>query len=155
VNPPNSQHAELQLEATIADVFAILSSAEMRALRELEPSGAATSVGVDFRGPLSGRLTLQCTRDLVDELTRTLLALEAEPTDRERLDTLGEVANILCGNLLPRLCGATYEFRVLPPDQRVSRLPVLAVNRMHFGSGDIEVSLQVDAVADGCPADAA
>ncbi|QKE83500.1 chemotaxis protein CheX [Arthrobacter sp. NEB 688] len=56
---------------------------------------------VDIHGTWSGSVVVSCTRDVASDLTRDLLALPAGlPPDADEVrDALGEIANIVAGNV--------------------------------------------------------
>lgn len=58
---------------------------------------------VDFQGPVSGSLEIGFSGSLATELTANMLG--AEPPVEVALigDALGEIANVVCGNLVPSL----------------------------------------------------
>lgn len=43
------------------------------------------------------------------------MLVDRDPSERQLEDALGEVANVICGNLLPAIAGSTEIFRLDPP----------------------------------------
>jgi len=81
---------------------------------------AAASI-VRFQGPCTGELQIACTQDVLDDLTMNLLGDPAAVTEQLQQDALGEVANIVCGNLLPHVFGNDAVFDLdRPQPQDVS-----------------------------------
>lgn len=76
------------------------------------PEATAT---VDFRGPIDGRLEISVAGGLLPVLAANMLGQNDVPTDREQLDALGEVANVICGNVLPKLAGSVEVFHIDAP----------------------------------------
>jgi two-component system chemotaxis response regulator CheY len=76
------------------------------------PLEAATEVR--FRGPRQGRLIVAADSGLYATLAANMLALdEADP--RQRQDALGEMANVICGNLVPLLGAERGDFELEAP----------------------------------------
>lgn len=94
---------------------------------DLEPaqSEAPFEAGaiVRFHGPLEGRLTVCLFGDVLSALSRNMLADVENPSREMQLDTLKEVANVICGNLLPLVAGADAVFDLNPPDIVTSAEP--------------------------------
>ncbi len=87
-----------------------------------EASGPWRQAAVEFAGPFSGRLTLRVADAMVPELAVNMLGLESGPaTPVQERDTLAELANVICGNLLPLVATPQDVFnvgapRVTPPE---------------------------------------
>ena len=73
-----------------------------------------------FSGPFSGRLCLAAPQEMCPEIAANVLGLE--PDDefvRERPgDSLKELLNVTCGNLLPALAGEEPVFDLTVPELR-------------------------------------
>lgn len=81
--------------------------------RDGEPPRAAIEIG--FSGPFSGSVVLRAYGSLLDEIASTMTAADGTVDDDTIGDALGEIANVVCGNLLPELVDAHLEFDVHPP----------------------------------------
>lgn len=68
---------------------------------------------ISYAGPATGWLRLTVSRCLLEPLAEAMVGAMASPEQQH--DALGEVANVMCGNLLPLLSGSTAEFRVGTP----------------------------------------
>ncbi len=68
-----------------------------------------------FTGPLDGQLLLRVSENLLPELAANMLGEDDQRPESERWDALGEVANVVCGNLLPGLAGNKAVFRLQAP----------------------------------------
>src|SRR5690349_11017779 len=106
----------LAAAATTFESLAMLpSSATLSAAEAAAP--IAFGVRVDFEGPLRGRLELHVTADVACCVAENMLglpiALDADATLVR--DALGEVANVVCGNVLPELAGRDAVFRLGAP----------------------------------------
>ncbi len=58
---------------------------------------------VDFRGPVSGWFDVRLTDDVVDEVAANMLGLDGNVPDDDKRDAVGEIANVICGNVVPAL----------------------------------------------------
>ncbi|MDP7287703.1 MAG: chemotaxis protein CheX [Phycisphaerae bacterium] len=74
-------------------------------------------VSVTFDGPFSGRLTISVSESMLGELAANMLGVMGadETTTDQRHDALRELANVVCGNLLPKLAGVDPVFNVHQP----------------------------------------
>jgi CheY-specific phosphatase CheX len=114
-----------------------------------EPTMAAE---VAFTGPQAGCLRLTIPRRLAAPLAGNMLGLEDEqPTPEQQADALGEMANVICGNLLPALAGDDAVFDVLAPkvlDDKAAEPPNPAARTsISFAEGWAEVALHLTEVA--------
>jgi chemotaxis protein CheX len=75
---------------------------------------------VVFKGPMPGALEVQLTRSLLSELTQNMLGEEEASDEAVWADALGEVANVICGNILPQIAGPTAVFDLESPQVEVS-----------------------------------
>jgi len=78
----------------------------------------AVGVGVRFDGPLRGRLELRVSGDVARCVAENMLGVDALDLDADGAlvrDALGEVANVVCGNLLPEIAGRDAVFRLDAP----------------------------------------
>jgi CheY-specific phosphatase CheX len=104
---------------------------------------------VEFSGSIQGVLGLSADRTTVLSHTASLLGVaEAEAPDDEAPAVIGELANVICGVMLPHLC-STGEFRIAPPriytDEYgvglIEGMPVL--RRFELAEGGLSVGLSV------------
>jgi hypothetical protein len=148
---------QTRLEGLLAqvaeDTFAsmtFLLPAELPAGAEDSP-GPSRWASVDFAGPFGGRLTLAVPQALVPALAANMLGLEGErPTPLQERDALAELANVICGNLLPIVATPQDVFnvgspRVAPPDVRPpeSEEPPAAAVRVCFEEGCVRLELRI------------
>jgi CheY-specific phosphatase CheX len=75
------------------------------------------AVEVRFAGPFSGAMELGMSGPVIDEAAVNMLGIEegAELSAEQRQDAFKELANVVCGNLLPAIGGEAREFAVHPP----------------------------------------
>ena len=85
-----------------------------------EQANAAFQVGVciDFHGPLSGSLVLQLNGDILPVLTTNMLGEDELPPLSLQHDALKELANVVCGNLLPLISHSDAIFDLGEPQIR-------------------------------------
>jgi chemotaxis protein CheY-P-specific phosphatase CheC len=77
-----------------------------------EPSVGAV---VSFNGPFSGKLLVRVTRNIMPVLSANMLGDDEPPDARMEQDAIGEIANVICGNLLPTIAGAEAIFHLESP----------------------------------------
>jgi CheY-specific phosphatase CheX len=75
----------------------------------------AVAVEVGFDGETAGALIVQLCGDILGDLAANMLGQEEAPEERLQLDALGEVANVICGNVLPTLAGGQAVYRLEAP----------------------------------------
>ncbi len=129
-------------------------------LQEPIEGGADAEVAVGFTGPLRGRLVVRAFGGVLPVLAANILGQEEEPAPQLQRDALGEVANVICGNLLPAIGGpdALFLLDAPAPPERVPasdafpELPVAGV-ALDLECGRAEVLLFLgDAGEAGTPA---
>jgi len=78
---------------------------------------AFSTVRVDFAGALAGGMEVSLSGPVLAELAANMLgAMEGEAlTADEQQDALKELANVICGNVLPELGGHAAEFNIQTP----------------------------------------
>lgn len=82
-----------------------------------QPAGDCVLAEVDFSGPFSGTVFLRLPRAVLPELCANMLGLEPGddlPAEQMR-DAAGELLNVVCGNLLPKIAGSEAVFKVEAP----------------------------------------
>lgn len=78
-------------------------------------SKANAGVSVAFRGPISGRLELRVSQSVLPALAANMLGDDEISSSSQQLDALGEIANVVCGNVLPAITNATEIFHLDSP----------------------------------------
>ncbi len=92
--------------------FTFLTPEMLDATLEVEPEASAF---VEFKGPISGRMVISVYGCVLTEIAANMLGQSEIPTDEEQLDALGEMANIICGNVLPKITNKTDIFNIDAP----------------------------------------
>ena len=126
-------------------------------LPDREPSQAQLEAGLDgevsvvFRGPFDGYVRLRVFGGVLPALAMNMLGDSEAPAEALQRDALGEVANVICGNVLPAIAGSTEIFRLdaplgagsaetLPADPELVSTAVLGID-----DGRAEVALYATA----------
>jgi CheY-specific phosphatase CheX len=73
------------------------------------------AVYVEFEGHSRGRLVLAAYGGLLPVLAGNMLGENGPISEDQQRDALGEIANIICGNILPRITGTTDLFHIAAP----------------------------------------
>lgn len=80
-----------------------------------EAASLPLGMRVDFGGPWSGSLIVRVTEAVLDDAAANMLGIAAAPDDAARRDALGEIANVVCGNVLPAVAGRAAVFGLQAP----------------------------------------
>ena len=78
---------------------------------------ANLSAEVKFDGPIHGTVHVTLCGGVLKQLTSNMLGEDEDtpPSDEDQRDALGELANVICGNLLPHIGGTEAVFDVGSP----------------------------------------
>jgi hypothetical protein len=114
------------------------------------PACPLTWVSVTFRGPFSGRILVGCSEGVLQAVAANMLGDSDAPSPTQQLDALREVANVLCGNLLPKIAGTQAIFRMEAPalceePPTCTEAQPAACARVCLMEGCAQVSLFLDA----------
>jgi CheY-specific phosphatase CheX len=71
---------------------------------------------VAFRGPVTGWLEVRTTDRVADELAANMLGSTDAVAPEVKRDALGEIANVVCGNVVPALGTAADVFDLNAPE---------------------------------------
>lgn len=79
---------------------------------------AKMAATVEFGGPWQGCLHLCLTQGLAEQAATNMLAADDENPDvlARAQAAVNELANIVCGHILPLLAGSESEFHILAPE---------------------------------------
>jgi hypothetical protein len=75
----------------------------------------APGMAVDFEGPFRGTLEIHVTTNVLPGIAGNMLGAFDAPSAADQRDALGEMCNVITGNVLPLLAGRTAVFRLHPP----------------------------------------
>ncbi|MBN2583751.1 MAG: chemotaxis protein CheX [Planctomycetes bacterium] len=81
-----------------------------------EPLTDAVVAEVSFSGPQSGALKVAVAPGLPAVLAANMMGADDEAPPEQQLDAFKEMANVICGNILPRIAGEEAVFDVHPPE---------------------------------------
>jgi hypothetical protein len=102
------------------------------------------AVSIDFEGPFSGNLLVRICGGLLPILAANMLGEEGTLSRSRQYDALGEIANVICGNMLPGIAGSKDVFHVSPPRlSEMTDLPPVAEVQMGLGVGRADLLLFV------------
>ena len=113
---------------------------------ESERAVSGERVRVRFHGPFDGALDVIAGADVAAEITEQ----SAIETGVRSDDVIGELANLICGNLLPEVAGHDEVFVLSAPEIAASAdepAEVAAGTALRFGDHWVRVELLVDADA--------
>jgi chemotaxis protein CheX len=136
--------SEVAVQSIAAQVWEMLFDAPAVQVSEVADDvfgSAPLTFSVDVYGAWHGTVSLTCAAAVGEEMTRRMLALpesdDVDPLDLE--DALGEVVNVLGGNVKSLVDGCTLG---LPRVGHVTRLqPPLAVLYIEWGTHAVRVSV--------------
>lgn len=78
-------------------------------------AAAEGTVTVPFGGPFSGRLVVTICGGVLGGLASNMLGEDEVTEPAQQSDALGEIGNVICGNILPRIAGTKQLFNLRPP----------------------------------------
>lgn len=101
---------------TFEELGLLFAAPEDDALDEGAPlCAAAQTASVAFAGPFEGRLVVSLSEGLLPVIAANMLGEQEPPTLEQQQDALGEIANVISGNALPRVAGAKTIFHLAAP----------------------------------------
>jgi len=115
-----------------------------------------SAVSIEFTGPSNGTLVVTVGGGVLEELAANMLGVDEncpQPDDDQQRDALGELANVLCGNLLTAMWGEDATCTIKPPHLLEHDMVVEAARRgrpsatvgLNLTHGHAQVSLFCDA----------
>jgi len=112
----NKQEAELYKAAvlTFEDLCLTLPTESLDDQQQNAVPVAA--VGLAFKGSWSGKLVVMVSAELLSLLPSNMLAMDGPVAKRDQFDALREVANVICGNMLPGVTRSDEAFIISPPE---------------------------------------
>lgn len=114
---------------------------------------ATTVVTVRFHGPFDGKLIVMLPQAVLGELTANMLGLDEDDniSIESRHDALKELANVVCGNVLPEIAGTVAVFNVAAPELIDAATPTseeglstAAMAEIYLDSGPATLELLVE-----------
>jgi len=78
--------------------------------------GSVVTAGISFTGTFSGNLIMTVSTQVLPELAANMLGIDEEETTLDQQhDSLKELINVICGNLLPAIAGEEVIFNIGAP----------------------------------------
>ena len=107
---------------------------------------------VSFKGPFSGCLVVSLNPQMLSQLSSNMLGDAEQSNESLERDSLGEIANVICGNALPAIYGFEPVFHLDAPqmledvDSVVNNPEYKKEAEIHvsFDTGNAAVMLMVD-----------
>jgi CheY-specific phosphatase CheX len=134
--------------ATFEDLALLFPESDMSPEQAAQP--LEVTVSVDYRGPFNGRLVLRASQCVMPAIAANMLGEDESKQRPLQRDALGELANVVCGNVLPIVGGAEAIFHLSAPHvhaegDALSRDEDVPKARVEFGveEGRIEAQLFV------------
>lgn len=143
----SSRLAEVTME-TLERLAFLFASPEPDAPAAEE--SALETVRVDFNGAFTGGLELSLSASVLAELAANMLGADEGATlsaDEQR-DALRELANVVCGNVLPAIAGGEHEFNIHTPYLASGNVPEwkdpAGLSHLVLENGVCRVRMRVD-----------
>ncbi len=120
----------------------------------IDSAPGSTAATVSFDGAFQGQFAIAIADQMLPALATNMLGLEEEvsSTLSQQHDALKELANVVCGNLLPEIAGPQAEFRVGAPELKEKDFAVgpasgqqqAAEARLIMDGGEVKLTLFLD-----------
>lgn len=139
---------------TFEELGLVFSSDECNEEQQNAPVEAM--VEVSFQGPHCGRLMVTVCGGLLPGIVLNMLGDDEEPSQEQLEDALKEIANVICGNMLPSLDGPGAEYRIESPqvidglpDKHGAETSLVAKTQVGLDEGRAEIALFLIGDGDG------
>lgn len=99
--------------ATFEELALLFPELDLSTEQAVAPLDSAASV--DFRGPMAGRLVLRASRSVLPLIAANMMGADQSRFLPLQNDALGEIANVICGHVLPMIAGADAIFNLAAP----------------------------------------
>jgi CheY-specific phosphatase CheX len=99
----------------------------------------------------TGKLLIETRGGLFSAIATNILSND-DPITQQKKDALGEIANIICGNIVPSLGGGRWEYKIEPPrslnkedllKEEWQEEPVAEIT-LNFNDGRADIKLFMD-----------
>jgi CheY-specific phosphatase CheX len=97
------------------------------------------SAAVNFKGPFSGCLIVSIAPEMLSQLSANMLGEEGQSNEILERDSLGEIANVICGNALPAIYGFDPVFHLDAP-AIVEDVEALVNGCQYIKEADVHIS---------------
>lgn len=139
---------------TLEDLCFIYQEPELKDAQENLPLEAAAEV--KYRNDdFTGRLLIESKGGLFSAIATNMLSND-NPSDQLKKDALGEIANIICGNVVPSLAGGGREYKIESPrslnkdellKEKKQEKPLSEIT-LNFNQGRADIKFFVDGYSD-------
>ncbi|MBI4649920.1 chemotaxis protein CheX [Candidatus Desantisbacteria bacterium] len=109
------------------------------------------TMSVDFKGIFCGRLILSVYGgNFLSTLAANMLGEEINSSEDQKIDALGEIVNLICGNLLPEIADTKEIFYIDPPKKIINNediadsKKIIAEMDIGFENGFVKTKLYVE-----------
>jgi CheY-specific phosphatase CheX len=137
---------------TFEELCFLFPDTELTAEQRQAPIDA--TVCVHFRGPFEGTLQVTLCGQMLPTVAANMLGDDEPPVVTQQHDALGEIANVICGNLLPGIAAPQAVFQLdtpqlLDPAATPLTQPEDSVADVQLGldQGRVDLRLQVEMAA--------
>jgi CheY-specific phosphatase CheX len=132
--------------STFEDLALLFPSRELDELQR--EASLDVAVAVAFSGPFGGRLEVRVSAALLPVIAANMLGDDTAHDDQTARDAVGELANVICGNVLPAIAGSREVFHLEAPRgidvAPAPGLPPAATADIGLDESRAEVRLYVD-----------
>ena len=135
---------------TLEDLCFIYQEPELKDAQENLPLEAAAEV--KYRSnDFTGKLLIETRGGLFSAIATNILSID-DPSTKQKKDALGEIANIICGNVVPSLAGGGREYKIESPrplskddllKEEKQGKPLVEIT-FNFNQGRADIKLFVD-----------
>jgi hypothetical protein len=139
---------EQSARKTFEDMCFMYPMPELADIQKVLPVEAA--VQVKYRGSFTGTLVIRTAGGLLRALAANMLGDDA-PSLQQQQDALGEVANMICGNVLPAISGGRDQYVIEGPTviRELSRSPdrhgePIAATVLYLDKGRADLMVYLD-----------
>ncbi len=105
ISPQPSQDWQPLLELAVREVFEIMLGCKLEGCGEPPSFPGELTAMVGLAGQLCGLVTLRCTAKSAASMASRLLSVEIQQSDKQMLDAIGEITNMVAGNFKNKLTG--------------------------------------------------
>ncbi len=130
----------LAMTDVISDVMETLAMMSVEPVERFDDFVPDFIGHIDFEGPMRGRLFIGCKADFATALAENLLGLESSELDEHhKWDAVGELLNVICGNLVTEIFDSQKSFTLSVPQVSVIDTDMENVgNEQYQGYNDAE-----------------
>ena len=139
-------------EATVSTFEDICFMYPVPELKEIQKNMKLEAAAeVKYRGNFNGKLIIETRGDLLSAITANILS-DDFPSSQQKNDALGEIANIICGNIVPYLGRGGKGYKIQSPkslnknelsEEKKQGTPVAKIT-LNFDQGRADIKFFVD-----------